>query len=100
MNVAVSPTPRQMDVLRFIAGYLEASGGVAPKYRQIGEACGIAGMGQVSRMLGALEERGCIRRLPGRHQAIEVLASVSIPRGPAGEPLYFVPLGTSAGEAS
>ena len=100
MNVAVSPTPRQMDVLRFIAGYLEASGGVAPKYRQIGEACGIAGMGQVSRMLGALEERGCIRRMPGKHQAIEVLANVTIPRGPAGEPLHFVRVATSAGEAS
>ncbi|HEY8604693.1 hypothetical protein [Tsuneonella suprasediminis] len=90
MNAPISLTPRQMDVLRFIAGYLEASGGIAPNYRQIGEACGYSSRAQIFRTLRRLEVRGCIRRLPARHQAIEVLTNVSIPRGPDGAPLFFI----------
>lgn len=90
MTGSFSLTPRQADVLRFIAGYLEATGGICPTQREIGEGTGITSRSHLSRSVAALEERGCIRRVPGKHQSMEVLVNVPIPRGPAGEPLHFV----------
>lgn len=85
------PTPRQMEALRFIAGHLEAHGGISPTLAQIRGSLGFASKSSVVRVLDALEERGHIRRLRGRHQAIEVLAAVTVPRAPGGAPLFFVP---------
>jgi SOS-response transcriptional repressor LexA len=85
-------TQRQGDVLRFIAGYQEAHGGVSPSFEEIAAALGLKGKSCAHWMLDALEERGHVRRLRNRARAIEVLRPVSIPRGPAGEPLFMVRL--------
>lgn len=88
--MSYSLTPRQADLLRFIAGYIEAHG-VAPDSDEMARAMGRQQRGGSTHgMLLALEERGHIRRLPNRARAIEVLHKPPIPRGPNGEPLYFV----------
>lgn len=82
-------TPRQMDALRFITGYQEAKGYCA-SVREIALGIGGNAIGKTHEALDGLEERGHIRRLPNRARAIEVLTAVPVPRGPDGEPLYFV----------
>lgn len=85
-------TGRQLDVLRFIVGYQQAHGGVSPTLDEIGRGLGLTHRSGVLRLLDCLEERGRIRRLPRRQQAIEVIAPVPVPCAPDGAPLYFVPV--------
>lgn len=89
--MAIAPPQRQADLLRFISGYQEAHDGVSPSYSECRRALGLQrNGGTIRRMLQGLEERGLIRRLPRRARAIEVLHAPPIPRGPTGEPLYFI----------
>lgn len=90
--MSVPPTAAQMPVLRFIHGYVIASGGIAPTVQEIATGCGCA-KSEAKRRLDRLVDRGLVRRLPARERAIEVLHPPSIPTTPDGEPLYFVPLG-------
>jgi SOS-response transcriptional repressor LexA len=83
-------TPRQADVLRFIAGYREAHG-CAPAFREIADGLNAPIGSAISDRLVALEERGHIRRKRYRERSIEVLGSVALPRAPDGSPLYAVP---------
>ena len=62
-------TPRQAQVLEI----LKASGDVMPTVREIKDRIGTNSTSTVTRALNALEERGRIRRLRGKHRAIEVL---------------------------
>lgn len=80
---------RHADMLRYIAGYQEAFGGVSPSVREMAKAIG-TGHGVVHQALCQMERSGLIRRLRNRARAIEVLHPVSIPRGPDGEPLFYV----------
>jgi SOS-response transcriptional repressor LexA len=89
---AISPTARQMDLLRYIAGYAEAHRGVMPSMIEMRDAIGVRSKSTVGRLLGGMEQRGLIRRLRDRARAIELLAAPPVPRGPRGEPLYFIPL--------
>lgn len=86
------PTAPQLRLLRFIAGYIEAHDGVAPTLRECASGIGMssASKSSVHAMLLELERRGAIRRLPGRHQAIELCCAPSVPRAPDGAPLYLV----------
>jgi len=51
---------------------------------------GTASNGSIRRLLDALEERGWIRRLRGRQQALTVLFAPPVPRSPDGAPLFLV----------
>ncbi|MBD3728729.1 MAG: hypothetical protein IE933_03405 [Sphingomonadales bacterium] len=88
----VSPTARQADMLRFIAGYVEAWG-FAPTITEMREALGLASKSGSARLIDALEERGQISRVPYQYRGIEVTGEVAIPRAPDGAPLHFVAIG-------
>lgn len=54
-----------------------------PTYRQIRDALGYTSTGPIHRLVVKLEERGYIRRMPGRRQAIELVRSRVIEKCPA-----------------
>lgn len=83
-------TSRQMDLLRFIAGFIEANDGRSPSRREMRDGIGVAGHRNVQDMVNALEERGWIRRLRKRHNAIRVLHTPPIPRAPDRAPLRSI----------
>ena len=89
--MSLPPTQRQLDLLRFIAGYQRAHDGVSPSFRECSAGIGAKGRSTASRLLVGLEERGLIRRLTMRHRAIELLVEVPIPTTPDGAALYAVP---------
>lgn len=66
-------TTRQLSALNFIIDYQREYGGVSPSYNDLRKGLGITGTGQLQMLLGALEDRGFIRRLPRQARAIEVL---------------------------
>ncbi len=70
-------TSKQHELLRFIHERLEASG-VSPSFEEMKEALDLKSKSGVHRLIGALEERGFIRRLANRARALEVL---KIPEG-------------------
>lgn len=93
--VAIYPPARRrrhQALLRYIAGYQEAHGGVSPTVRNCRDALGLAGLGVTYGLLNDLERDGRIRRLRQRARAIEIIAAPSIPRAPDGAPLFVVPL--------
>jgi SOS-response transcriptional repressor LexA len=79
--------------LCYIAGYLEAHRGISPTVGQIRRALGLSSKSAAWRLLVRLEARGMLRRLRYRHQAIELIQPIAIPRAPDGAPLHFVPAG-------
>lgn len=78
------------DVLRYVAGYLEARDGVSPSCADICAALGITSKASLDRRLDEIEASGRLFRIRDRHRAMEVTAPVAIPRAPDGAPLYFV----------
>lgn len=85
----ISPPPRQAEVLRYLAGYLEQHG-YAPSFDEICIAVGMTNRGAVSTMMAKLEERGLIDRIGHRSRAIEPKVRIAVPRAPDGAPLYFI----------
>jgi len=69
-------TKKQRELLAFIEARLAADG-VSPSFDEMREAIGLKSKSGVHRLVGGLEERGFLRRLPNRARALEVL------RGPA-----------------
>lgn len=69
-------TQQQRNVMLVIEAELDRTGGVAPTLREIAKKLK-RGKSQVQTLLEGLEERGIIRRLPGRARSIEVLRPVS-----------------------
>ncbi len=65
-------TSKQNELLRFIHERLESSG-VSPSFEEMKEALALKSKSGVHRLIGALEERGFIRRLPNRARALEIL---------------------------
>lgn len=86
---AMGLTPRQMDAMRFIAGFREAHG-QAPTLPEIGAALGIKRKSGVHRLLSQIEERGHIRRRPYEVRGLDILVSPPIPHAPDGAPLRVV----------
>lgn len=82
-------TAKQAEALRFIAGYIEAKR-CPPTFDEIAAACGLRARSGVSRLAGALRERGAITWQPNKARGIQVQRPVTIPRAPDGAPLYFV----------
>lgn len=85
------PTRRQLELLRYIAGYMEAHG-FAPTLDECCAAMGLAAKSGIHRMLTALEERGHVRRRDVYARAIHVITNPPLPRAPDGAPLWFIPV--------
>jgi repressor LexA len=66
-------TVRQRQALKFLAD--EQAAGRSPSYEQIAAALNppLRSKSNVTRLVRGLEQRGFIRRLPGRARTIEVL---------------------------
>ncbi len=65
-------TPKQQKLLMFIHERLQ-SGGVSPSFDEMKDALGLKSKSGIHRMIGALEERGFLRRLPNRARALEII---------------------------
>lgn len=87
----VSPTARQLQLLRWVRGYQIANRGISPTIREIAAGLGQTSPGGVHRQLISLEERGCVHRPNQRARAIEILVAVPVPHAPDGAPLQFFP---------
>lgn len=70
-------TAKQHELLLFINQRLEESG-ISPSFEEMKEALDLKSKSGVHRLIGALEERGFIRRLANRARALEV---VKMPEG-------------------
>jgi repressor LexA len=62
-------TRRQEEILQFIKGF----GRYAPSMREIGEAVGLTSTSAVSYQLSSLQNKGYLRRVPGRPRTVEVV---------------------------
>jgi repressor LexA len=65
-------TAKQHDLLVFINQRLDESG-ISPSFEEMKEALDLKSKSGVHRLIGALEERGFIRRLANRARALEVM---------------------------
>src|SRR5690242_21487234 len=65
-------TRKQYELLVFINRRL-SDGGVSPSFEEMKEALGLKSKSGIHRLIGGLEERGFIRRLPHRARALEVV---------------------------
>jgi repressor LexA len=73
-------TAKQHELLLFIHQRLEESG-ISPSFEEMKEALDLKSKSGVHRLIGALEERGFIRRLANRARALEV---TKMPEGGSG----------------
>jgi repressor LexA len=65
-------TAKQQELLLFINARLEESG-VSPSFEEMKDALQLRSKSGVHRLIGALEERQFLRRLPNRARALEVI---------------------------
>lgn len=65
-------TPKQHELLAFIHQRLHETG-ISPSFDEMREALDLKSKSGVHRLIGALEEREFIRRLPNRARALEIL---------------------------
>jgi repressor LexA len=65
-------TRKQHELLRFIHARL-GENGISPSFEEMKEALALKSKSGVHRLIGALEERGFLRRLPNRARALEIL---------------------------
>ncbi len=65
-------TRKQHELLSFIEERLRDSG-VSPSFEEMKDALGLKSKSGVHRLIGALEERGFLKRLPNRARALEVV---------------------------
>lgn len=68
----MDPLPRQIATLDFIKTTI-ADKGAPPSFAEIADAVGLKSKNGVHRIVTGLEDRGLIRRVPGRARAIEVV---------------------------
>lgn len=80
MTAQFSMTEKQNELLVFIENYLAAHPRVAPTFNEMKIGLGLKSKSQVHRLIGCLEDRGCIRRLHGRRRAIELIGHRHAPR--------------------
>lgn len=89
-------TPKQRELLAFIEQRL-AQDGVSPSFDEMREAVGLKSKSGVHRLIGALVERGFLRRLPNRARALEVIRPLDEPAERAAAPTIAIPV-TVAGQ--
>ena len=85
-------TSKQNELLRFIHERLEISG-VSPSFEEMKDALALKSKSGVHRLIGALEERGFIRRLPNRARALEIL---QLPEGGGARAVNVVSIASAA----
>lgn len=71
-------TPQQKRLYDIICAEVSANG-FCPSFEEMRERMGLASKSGIHRILGGLEERGYIRRLPHRARAIEIIKELSDP---------------------
>ncbi len=81
MRKSYGLTRRQTDLLDYVRFYM-AEAGCPPSFEEMREGIGLTSKSGVHRLIAALEERGCIRRLPNRARAIELVEREEIPSPP------------------
>ncbi len=67
-------TPKQAEMLQTIESL--TVNGVAPTVRELTVAAGLHSTSGIHRLLVGMEDRGYIRRMPGKWRAIEILRRV------------------------
>jgi repressor LexA len=88
-------TSKQNELLRFIHERLE-NNGVSPSFEEMKDALALKSKSGVHRLIGALEERGFIRRLPNRARALEIL---QLPEGGGARAVNVVSITAAAPKA-
>lgn len=91
MTAPYPATPRQMDLLRFIAGYNLVHCGASPSYSEMMAGIKAPSKSNVAWLLDQLEQRGHIIRSPYNPRGIRVTSQPTIPLAPDGDPLFAVP---------
>lgn len=71
-------TKRQLELLKFYRDYPLRNGGIGASQADAAHALGVASNAEIFRMLNRLQDQGYVRRVPGRHRAIEI---VRMPEG-------------------
>jgi repressor LexA len=87
-------TPRQKEVLDFIAGFVEQNG-YCPSYEEIAHGLGLASLATVHKHISALESRGYLIRTFNQSRSLELSTKYFNERRPAGTapgPVMEVPL--------
>lgn len=72
-------TPLQSKVLDYLRTY-SADHGAMPTLEEIAAFMGVSSKSGAHRVLTALEERGCIRRMAGKQRAIELVEALELSR--------------------
>src|SRR3954452_8961475 len=88
-------TKKQHELLMFINQRLMATG-VAPSFDEMKDALNLRSKFGIHRLIGGLEERGFVRRLPHRARALEV---VKLPEESAAPVAGWLPGSASAADA-
>ena len=71
-------TKRQKQLYDAMKDYSARNGGVMPSYDELTDMVGLKSKSGVHRLVLALEERGAIRRLPGRARAIAIIPGFGV----------------------
>lgn len=69
-------TPRQQQVLVFIASELERTGGVSPSFEEIKKGVGIGQKSSVHRIVNRLVEDGLLTKTGGHHRNLKIADSI------------------------
>jgi SOS-response transcriptional repressor LexA len=85
----MSPSERQLALLRYVHGYQLAHDGETPSYQHCARILGIASKSGVHRLVHGLQDRGLVRVIPGRPASIAILDAPPIPNI-GGAPLHAV----------
>ena len=72
-------TKQQADLLAYIDWYISDHGGISPSFDEMRRFMGLKSKSGIARLIGALEQRGKIRRLPHLARAIEVVSGSRAP---------------------
>ena len=72
----VGLTPKQHELLSWIAYYMEKSGGVSPSYDEMAIAIGVKSKSTINRIVESLVDRGYIRKALGKTRAITLVKKV------------------------
>lgn len=76
-------TPRQNQLLKFIAAYARAHSGVTPTYQEMADGMGVQSKSVVGGLVEGLVERGFLKRGRGDARNLEIVRTLKVPRAPA-----------------
>lgn len=70
-------TPKQRELLDFVRNYISEHGGVSPSHDEMKAAMGLQSKSGITRLIGALEERGFVHRMPNRARTLTVIGAAA-----------------------